>query len=140
MMLYGFVIFIHVTACIVLILVILFQAGRGGGLAEPLGGSSTKTIFGTKAAMFLTRATSVCAIVYIFTCLLLGVLTTRKSRSLIGKETFTQMPSIPAQPSDPLDDSRQPPVSDGGAPAADTAVSAPEESTLPEETPAPSER
>ncbi|MFC1590808.1 preprotein translocase subunit SecG [Candidatus Omnitrophota bacterium] len=100
MILYGFVVFLHITACVVLILVILFQAGRGGGLAEPFGGSSTKTIFGTKTGTFLTRATSVCAVLYIITCLTLGVLTARKSRSLVDKEMSRPLPQIPTFPSE----------------------------------------
>jgi len=83
--LYGFVILIHVAASIVLILVILFQAGRGGGLSESFGGSSTQTIFGTKTNVFLTRATAVSAVVYLSTCLLLGVMTSHRGRSLVAR-------------------------------------------------------
>ena len=97
MILYGLIIVIHVISCIVLILVILLQAGRGGGLAEPLGGGSTQTIFGTKASTFLTRATAVCAVLYILTCLSLGVLTSRKSVSLMEKGSAFPIPEIPAQ-------------------------------------------
>ncbi|MDD5173717.1 MAG: preprotein translocase subunit SecG, partial [Candidatus Omnitrophica bacterium] len=43
-MLYGLVITIHVIVSLVLISVILLQAGRGGGLSESFGGSSTQTI------------------------------------------------------------------------------------------------
>ena len=97
-MLYGIVVFIHVIVCFVLIGVILLQAGRGGGLAEPFGGSTTKTLFGTKAATFLTRATTVSAVVFILTCLTLGVLSTRQNRSLIDRGFATQLPGIPSVP------------------------------------------
>lgn len=85
-MLYGLVIAIHIIASLVLIFVILLQAGRGGGLSESFGGSSTQTIFGTKTSVFLTRATSVCAVIYIITCLVLGVMTSHRGRSLVTKE------------------------------------------------------
>jgi len=105
MILYGLVVFIHIIVCFVLIAVILLQAGRGGGLAEPFGGSATKTIFGTKAATFLTRATSVAAVVFIFTCLTLGVLNTRKSRSLIDRTSMQPVQQIPSLPMDiPFDE------------------------------------
>ncbi len=84
-MLYGLVIAIHVIVSLVLIFVILLQAGRGGGLSESFGGgSSTSTIFGTKTSLFLRRATEVAAIVYILTCLTLAVMTSHKGRSLVG--------------------------------------------------------
>ena len=62
-MLYGIVIAIHIIVSLILIAVILLQAGRGGGLSESFGGSSTQTIFGTKTSLFLTRATAVSAAV-----------------------------------------------------------------------------
>ena len=48
-MLYGLVIAVHVISCIILIVAILLQAGRGGGLSETFGGDSSQTIFGTIA-------------------------------------------------------------------------------------------
>ncbi|MBN1353041.1 MAG: preprotein translocase subunit SecG [Candidatus Omnitrophica bacterium] len=82
-MLYAIVVVVHVLACMILIAVILLQAGRGGGLSEAFGGDSSHTIFGTKASVFLSRATVVAASVFIITCLLLGILTSRRGRSLI---------------------------------------------------------
>ena len=87
-MLYGFVIAIHVIVSLVLICVILLQAGRGGGLSESFGGSSTQTIFGTKTSVFLVRVTAASAIIYIFTCLILGVMTSHRGRSLVAKESL----------------------------------------------------
>ncbi len=85
-MLYGLIVAIHVIVSLVLIAVILLQAGRGGGLSESFGGSSTQTIFGTKTNVFLARATAASAIIYIITCLTLAVLTGHKGRSLVAKE------------------------------------------------------
>lgn len=84
-MLYGLVIAIHVIASLVLIAVILLQAGRGGGLSETFGGSSTQTILGTKTSIFLKRATAASAVIYIFTCLTLAVLTSHRGRSLVSQ-------------------------------------------------------
>jgi len=85
-MIYGLAIGIHVLACIILIAVILLQAGRGGGLSETFGGESGQTIFGTKATTFFSRATIVAATVFILTSLLLGIMTSRRGRSLINLE------------------------------------------------------
>ena len=84
-MLYGLVIAIHIVASLVLIAVILLQAGKGGGLNEAFGGGSTQTILGTKTSVFLKKATAVCAVVYILACLLLAVMTSHHGRSLVSK-------------------------------------------------------
>jgi len=95
---YGLVIAIHVIASLVLIAVILLQAGRGGGLSETFGGSATQTILGTKTSVFLKRATATSAIIYILTCLTLAVLTSHQGRSLVsrGKGFPISMPGMPA--------------------------------------------
>jgi preprotein translocase subunit SecG len=85
-MIYGFVIGLHVFTCLILIAVILLQAGKGGGLSETFAGDSSQTIFGTKASTFLTKATVVAATVFIITSLLLGIMTSRRGRSLIALE------------------------------------------------------
>ena len=84
-MLYGLIITIHVIVSLVLIAVILLQAGRGGGLSETFGGSSTQTILGTKTSVFLKRATATSAVIYILTCLTLAVLTSHRGRSLVAQ-------------------------------------------------------
>jgi len=73
---------IHVIVCFVLIIVILLQAGRGQGLTGSSFGGNVQSLFGTKASSFLTKATSVCAILFLFTCIGLNVLEVQKSRSL----------------------------------------------------------
>lgn len=83
MILYGLVIAIHVLASLVLIAVILLQAGRGGGLSESFGASSTQSILGTKTSVFLKRATAASAVIYILTCLSLAVMTSHRGRSLV---------------------------------------------------------
>lgn len=100
-MLYGLVIAIHVIASLVLIAVILLQAGRGGGLSESFGGSSTQTIFGTKTNLFLTRATAASAVIYIITCLTLAVMTSHRGRSLVSTGKMT-MPLTQGQQGAPM--------------------------------------
>lgn len=85
MIIYGLVVAIHVVASLVLIAVILLQAGRGGGLNETFGGSSTQSILGTKTSVFLKRATAASAVVYILTCLTLAVLTSHRGQSLVTR-------------------------------------------------------
>ena len=103
MILYMIVIALHVIVSLVLIFVILLQAGRGGGLSESFGGSSTQTLFGTKTSVFLMRATAVSAVVYIITCLVLGVMTAHRGRSLVSKGPIT-VPASQQGPVQPLPD------------------------------------
>ena len=51
-----------------LILLVLVQRGRGGGLAGALGGMGGQSAFGTKAGDVFTRVTIVVAAVWILLC------------------------------------------------------------------------
>lgn len=52
-----------------LILVVLVQRGRGGGLTGALGGPGGQSAFGTKAGDVFTRVTVVVAIFWILLCI-----------------------------------------------------------------------
>ncbi|MBI4353534.1 MAG: preprotein translocase subunit SecG [Candidatus Omnitrophica bacterium] len=99
-MLYALVIAVHVFVCFVLIFVILLQAGRGGGLSQMWGGGQPQSLFGTQTNLFMTRATEVCAVVFIVTSLVFGIMTSQRGKSLIQKETARQalQKSLPAIP------------------------------------------
>ena len=81
-MLYGLILVLHVFVSLVLIAVILLQAGRGGGVSDAFGGTA-QSMFGTRGAQVLTRATSVCAVLFMLTSLSLAVLSSQRSRSLL---------------------------------------------------------
>ncbi|MBI1953039.1 MAG: preprotein translocase subunit SecG [Candidatus Omnitrophica bacterium] len=83
-MLYGTVLTLHLIVCFVLIAVILLQAGRGGGLSDSFGGSSS-SFFGTRGAVYLVRATAVSATVFMLTSLTLAFLSVRRGRSLMER-------------------------------------------------------
>ena len=97
-MLYSFVLTVHVIACVVLILVVLLQAGRGGGFSDMLGGGQPQTLFGTQTNAFMLKATEVCAVLFILTSLTLGILSTREGKSLVsqGKMIRDIQNSLPA--------------------------------------------
>ncbi|HYR69439.1 MAG TPA: preprotein translocase subunit SecG [Candidatus Dormibacteraeota bacterium] len=82
---------IHVFACVALIVSILLQSGKGGGLAGAFGAGSSQTLFGGRgAATFLTRASTVMAVVFFLTSLTLGLTSARQSspvaRSLMQED------------------------------------------------------
>src|SRR3989338_4797325 len=74
---------LHVFVCIFLIAVILLQAGRGQGLSWVTFGGTPQSILGTKTASFLTKLTTACAIIFLFSCIALNVIETHKARSLL---------------------------------------------------------
>ena len=62
----GFILVIHVIVCILLVISILMQAGRGGGLTETF--QSAESMFGTQTNVFINRraATVVMGIIVVF--------------------------------------------------------------------------
>src|SRR5512140_1774234 len=85
----ALIILIHILVCIALMIAILLQSGKGGGLAGAFGGGSSQTLFGGRgAAGFLSRATTVLAVVFFLTSLTLGLSSSRAGarRSLTADE------------------------------------------------------
>lgn len=81
-----FVSIVHVIVCLLLLAVILLQPGKGMGLSSAaFGGSDAQSVFGTKTADVLTKATTVVAVLFIVTCITLSALAANKSRSLYSK-------------------------------------------------------
>jgi len=73
MLLYYAVATIHVLVCVILILVVLLQSGKGADLAGAFGGGGTQTAFGSRGpASFLSKATTVAAIVFMITSIALS--------------------------------------------------------------------
>ncbi|MDP2927645.1 MAG: preprotein translocase subunit SecG [Candidatus Omnitrophota bacterium] len=86
-----FLIIIHVTACVVLIGLVLIQRGRGAGLVESFAG--VESMFGTKTSVFLTRITTIMSVVFFITCLALAVLSVKQSKSLM-RDVRTAKPAV----------------------------------------------
>jgi preprotein translocase subunit SecG len=64
---------VHVLVCVFLILVILLQAGKGGGMAGAFGGAGAQTVFGGRGAQtLLGKVTSVMAAIFMLTSLTLA--------------------------------------------------------------------
>ena len=91
---YSFLIVIHVFVCLVLIAVVLLQAGRGGGMLDMMGGGQTSSLFGTQTNTFMTRATEVCAVIFIVTSLSLAVLSSQRGKSLIESRRLPKTSAV----------------------------------------------
>ena len=90
----ALVITLHVLVSVFLILVILLQAGKGGGMGAAFGGAGAQTVFGGRGAQtFLGKVTSVAAAIFMITSLALSYQSSQ-SRSVVAREAA---PAPPAQ-------------------------------------------
>jgi preprotein translocase subunit SecG len=101
MLLYYAVTTVHVLVSVILILVVLLQSGKGADLAGAFGGGATQTAFGSRGpASFLSRMTTVSAILFMVTSITLSMITTKsESRSIL--ETTPAGATRPAAPKAP---------------------------------------
>jgi len=105
-MLYYLTVTIYVLVCLTLILVVLLRQGKGGSMASAFGGGgSTQAAFGARSgATVLSRATTICAVLFIAGALLLGIMGQRGPGSVVGgraapqtQQSPTTSPAVPAQ-------------------------------------------
>ena len=128
---YAALIVLHCLVCLVLILVVLLQTGKGADLAGAFGGGGSQTALGSRgAATVLSKATTVAAILFMFTSLALAIFSSRRTSAVLQSTPIT-LPSAPAGAppaaptpgqgapgtAAPKTDSTQPPASEQPAPA-----------------------
>lgn len=77
-----FVSIIHVFVCLVLMFVVLLQQGKGGGMGSAFGGASAQVFGGSGAGNILTRATAICAAVFMITSVSLAYMSSSGDREL----------------------------------------------------------
>ena len=73
---------VHVTVCVFLILVVLLQQGRGGGMGSAFGGATAQVFGGRGAGNFLTRLTGICAAIFMLTSIGLAYLSSAGDREM----------------------------------------------------------
>ncbi len=94
----------HVLICVLLVVTVLLQAGKGGGLAGSIGGglASSSVLGGRTAATFLTKATTVLATAFMLSCLVQSVAfqTAETTPTTATQRTMAeeQVPAVPAIP------------------------------------------
>jgi preprotein translocase subunit SecG len=97
---------LFLTVCLFLILLVLIQKGRGGGLASAFGGAGGNTAFGSKTGDVLTWATSIVFGIFLVLGVTLNLLADHKHRAETGQvqvelETTDPQPQVPPLDSDP---------------------------------------
>lgn len=91
-MLFSVVLSIHVVACVLVILVVLLQSGKGAGFSGIFGGGGSDAVFSAPSgSQFIRKVTTGFAISFFVTSLLLTYLGSRR-----GVRSVTRQFSIPA--------------------------------------------
>lgn len=102
-----FVTLVHFVVAILLIIFVLIQDSKGGGVFG-MGSSSSNQVFSaTGAANFLVKATRVLAITFAVTCITLTYLTSNRSTSVV--DDYTPVTAPAAQTAPPSPDATTPP-------------------------------
>ncbi|SRR5712691_4951769 len=96
-MLYYLVTALYILVCLTMMLVVYLQQGKGGDIASAFGGGSSQAAFGARSgATVLSRATTVCAILFMVGALALGIIGKRgPTSSVLGGRTPLTQPSGP---------------------------------------------
>jgi len=77
---------IHVLLCLFLILVVLFQTGKGAGMGAAFGGGASQTVFGSQGAgSFLGKITAGAAGLFMLTSIALAYMSSSGETSLKEK-------------------------------------------------------
>jgi preprotein translocase subunit SecG len=84
-MLQTFINIVHIFVCLVLMGVVLLQQGKGGGMGAAFGGATTQVFGGRGAGNILTRATAICAAIFMITSVSLAYLSSSGDRALKAK-------------------------------------------------------
>jgi len=96
---------VHVVVCIALIMIVLLQTGKGADMGAAFGGGSSQTLFGsTGASTFLSKATTVAAIVFMLTSLTLAYMSGGKVTKSVVSDVQAPIEQ-PAQTDDNTSDS-----------------------------------
>jgi len=95
-MVYYLVTALYILTCLSLMLTVYLQQGKGGDIAAAFGGGSSQAAFGARTgATVLSRATTVCAILFMVGAIALGILGKRGPGSVLGGRSPLSQPSTP---------------------------------------------
>jgi preprotein translocase subunit SecG len=112
---------VHIFTCVLLILVVLIQSGKGAEISASFSGSS-QTVFGSSGgANFFTRFTQVAAGVFMVTSVLLTILGGESKKSMFDTPSSRNAPISAPAPGAPA----APAPGGAAAPAAPAQNAAP---------------
>jgi len=75
----GLLLFVHIVVSLLLVIVVLLQSGKSADLAGAFGGGGTQSSFGPRGtATILSKVTTILAVSFMITSLLLYITATNK--------------------------------------------------------------
>lgn len=130
---YILLLLVHIVVSLFLIVVVLLQSGKAADLAGAFGGMGSQTAFGPRgSATLLSKATTISAVVFMFTSLALSIIATKGAGLGATVLEDVQQKSAPATKQAPIQVPGQPAQPKGGANTVQIPVPPP-----PANTPAP---
>jgi preprotein translocase subunit SecG len=101
---FGFLIALEVLVAVLLIVAVLMQASKGGGLAGTFGGGSVGMMFGVRrTADFLIKSTQILAGAFMVLSLVINLFflprnQVEQSESVFKRGSSEQVPTVPQLP------------------------------------------
>jgi len=93
--------FIYLFSCAFLVIIVLLQAGKGGGLAAAFGGGGgVDSAFGAKVGGPLRKVTAVFATSFLVLAIVLAIIRSTQSRSVIDGKDLGPAPPSQEEPAD----------------------------------------
>ncbi|MBD3272100.1 MAG: preprotein translocase subunit SecG [Elusimicrobia bacterium] len=89
---------VHICACIALIMIVLLQAGKSSGLGLFGGGGSEALFNAPSGSAFLKKVTTVTAIVFVITSIVLTYLSSHRGMSTVTGRIRPQPQAQQEQP------------------------------------------
>lgn len=90
----GFLVFVEVVTCVLLVCVILLQKSKGQGMGLAFGAGVGEALFGAQAGNVLTKTTAVLAVIFLLNTTILSLMgaghRAAASRSLADKIPMTR--------------------------------------------------
>jgi preprotein translocase subunit SecG len=94
---------VHIVVCILLILIVLLQTGKGADIGAAFGGGSSQTLFGSAGpAGFFTKITTGVAVIFMVTSIGLAYMYSHRTNLSSVRETKPAK-TAPVQPPTPVE-------------------------------------
>ena len=99
---FTFVVIIHVIVSLIIIGLVLLQAGKGADIGSAFGGSGSQAVFGSMGTpTVLGKITGAIAIIFTLTSFSLAILGGDRSSSVVREAPPVSAPAAPSEPAAP---------------------------------------